>query len=126
MAPAAAPQQGAQAPAQQAPAMPMQNTFSILAAAPITLTNLFTRQANEAINTIGLGTTQLATSLSLPALPFAVPQLPSLPAPNALALPNFPGLGMLPGSSSAPATAQLYSSAPQQLPVRRIGPRVVV
>jgi hypothetical protein len=106
--------------------MPASNAFSILAQAPIDITNLFTRQANEALNTLNLGTSQLAASLSLPALPLAVPSLPQLPGPAAMGLPSLPGLGSFGGSMSAPAAAQLYSSQAQPLPVRRIGPRVVV
>jgi ABC-type iron transport system FetAB permease component len=120
-APAAQPQQGV-----GGPLMPMQNAFSILAQAPIDVTNLFTRQVNETINTLSLGTSQLAASLSLPALPFSAPMLPQLPAANALALPSLPGLGGFGGPTSAPVAAQLYQSTPQAMPIRRIGPRVVI
>jgi hypothetical protein len=125
---AAAPAAGGGQPAQSGPSFPMpsSNAFSILAQAPIDFTNMFSRQANEALNTLSLGTSQFAAALSLPALPFAAPQLPQLPAPSSLALPSFPGMGGYSGATSAPVAAQLYSSTAQALPVRKIGPRMVV
>ena len=119
---------GAQAPAGGGFALPMPsaNAFQILAQAPLDMANLFARQANETMNAMNLGVSSIAASLSLPALPFSAPALPALPNMMAAGFPSLPGLPGAGVPTSAPVAAQLYSSQAQVMPVRRIGPRVVV
>lgn len=91
------------------PQIPGAEVFQVLAQAPIDAMNLASQHASEVMNFANMGAQQVAASLSLPALPMDMPELPGMSGMMPTAAPNTVT------AASVGATPAVYSKVKPRL-----------